>query len=47
VQDSGQEDAMIHRTFFLHYGLFLGAVTTAATIGAALLLSYLVLWARL
>jgi hypothetical protein len=38
---------MIHRTFFLHYRLVLGAVTTAATIGAALLLSYLVLWARL
>ena len=42
-----QEAVMIHRTFFLHYRLVLGAVTTAATIGAALLLSYLVLWARL
>jgi hypothetical protein len=38
---------MIHRTFFLHYRLVREAVTTVVTIGTALLVSYLILWARL
>jgi hypothetical protein len=38
---------MIHRTYFLHYRVVREAVTTAVTIGTALLLSYLILWARL
>jgi hypothetical protein len=38
---------MIHRTFFLHYRLVREAITTLVTIGAALLFSYLILWARL
>jgi hypothetical protein len=38
---------MIHRTFFLHYRLVREAITTVFTIGTALLLSYLILWARL
>jgi hypothetical protein len=43
----GKEAAMLPRTFFLHYRLIREAVTTAITLGAALLLSYLILWARL
>ena len=38
---------MIHRPFFLHYRLVREAVTTVVTIGTALLVSYLILWARL
>jgi hypothetical protein len=38
---------MITRTFFLHYRLILGAMTTVVTLGAAMLVSYLILWARL
>jgi hypothetical protein len=38
---------MIRRTYFLHYRLVHETITTMATIGAALLLSYLILWARL
>jgi hypothetical protein len=38
---------MIHRTFFLHYRLVREAITTVVGIGTALLLSYLILWARL
>jgi hypothetical protein len=37
---------MIHRTFYLHYRMVCGAVTYVVTIGMALLLSYLILWAR-
>jgi hypothetical protein len=38
---------MIHRTYFLHYRLVREAITTVVTVGTALLLSYLILWARL
>lgn len=38
---------MIHRTFFSHYGLVCEAIANVGTIGTALLLSYLILWARL
>lgn len=38
---------MIHRTLFLHYRLVREAITTVVAIGTALLLSYLILWARL
>lgn len=38
---------MIHRTYLLHYRLVRGAITTVVTIGTALLVSYLILWARL
>lgn len=38
---------MIHRTFFLHYRGVREAITNVVTIGTALLLSYLILWARL
>ena len=48
VQDKRrQEAAMIHRTFFLHYRVAREAITVVVTIGMALLLSYLILWARL
>jgi len=42
-----QEGAMIHRTLILHYRLVREAIATLVTIGAALLFSYLILWARL
>jgi hypothetical protein len=42
-----QEAAMIQRTYFLHYRIVREAVTNVATIGTALLISYLILWARL
>jgi hypothetical protein len=38
---------MIQRTFFLHYRLFREVITTVVTIGTAMLVSYLILWARL
>jgi len=38
---------MIHRTLFLHYQFLREAFVTAATLGAALLFGYLILWARL
>jgi hypothetical protein len=38
---------MIRRTFYLHYRLVYGAVMNVVAIGTALLLSYLILWARL
>jgi hypothetical protein len=38
---------MIQRAMFLHYGLVREALTTLVSIGAALLFSYLILWARL
>jgi hypothetical protein len=38
---------MIQRTYFLHYRIVREAVTNVATIGTALLISYLILWARL
>lgn len=38
---------MIQRAYFLHYRLVNDVITTVATIGTALLFSYLILWARL
>lgn len=38
---------MIHRTLFLHYQFVREAFATAVTLGAALVFSYLILWARL
>jgi hypothetical protein len=38
---------MIRRNYFLHYRMVHDAITAMAGIGAALLLSYLVLWVRL
>ena len=38
---------MNHRTFFLHYRSIREAATNGATIGTALLIAYLILWARL
>jgi len=38
---------MIQGTFYLHYRLVREAITNVVTIGTALLLSYLILWARL
>lgn len=38
---------MIRRIYFLHYRLVNDAIATVAAIGTALLLSYLILWARL
>jgi hypothetical protein len=38
---------MIARTLFLHYRLIREVITAVVTLGAAALLSYLILWARL
>jgi hypothetical protein len=38
---------MIHRTFFLHYRVVREVITSVVAVGTALLLSYLILWARL
>ena len=38
---------MFHRTYLLHYRMVREALTDVVTIGTALLLSYLILWARL
>jgi hypothetical protein len=38
---------MIRRAYFLHYRMVHEAITGAVGIGAALLLSYLILWVRL
>ncbi len=38
---------MISRTFYIHYRAVTEAVATTATIGTALLLGYLILWAKL
>lgn len=38
---------MIQRTLFLHYQFLREALTTVVTLGAALLFSYLILWAKL
>jgi hypothetical protein len=38
---------MISRQFFLHYRLVREAITAVVTVGAALLLSYLILSVRL
>ena len=38
---------MIQRAYFLHYRLVREWITAAVTIGTAMLVSYLILWARL
>lgn len=38
---------MILRAFFLHYRMVREAITAVVTVGAAVLLSYLILWLRL
>ncbi len=38
---------MIHRTYLLHYRQVQGAFANILTIGTAVLLGYLILWARL
>jgi len=38
---------MIYRTYLLHYRRVQDAITILVTVGAALLLSFLILWARL
>jgi len=38
---------MIRRTYFSHYRMVNEAITGAVGVGAALLLSYLILWVRL
>jgi hypothetical protein len=38
---------MIQRAYFLHYRLVREGITVAVTIGTAVVVSYLILWARL
>ena len=38
---------MIYRTYLLHYRRVQNAITILVTVGAALLVSYFILWARL
>ena len=38
---------MIYRTYLLHYRRIQDAITILVTVGTALLLSYLIMWARL
>ena len=45
VQDEAQEAFMLLRSYFLHYRLIREALTAVATVGTALLLSYLILQA--
>src|SRR5882762_8287072 len=45
VQDEAQEAVMLLRSYFLHYRLIREALTAVATVGTALLLSYLILQA--
>ena len=45
LQDEGLEDAMLFRSYFMHYRLIREAITAIATVGAALLFSYLILQA--
>jgi hypothetical protein len=45
VQDEAQEAVMLLRRYFLHYRLIREILTAAATVGTALLLSYLILQA--
>ena len=37
---------MIQRTYFLHYRTVREAIANALTIGTAMLLGYLIVWAR-
>lgn len=46
VQDKAGGDAMLYRRYFPHHRMIREAVTAVVTIGAALLLSYLILQAR-
>ena len=43
VQDEAQEAVMLLRSYFLHYRLIREILTAVATVGTALLLSYLIL----
>ena len=45
VQDEAQEAVMLLRSYFLHYRLIREVLTAVATVGTALLLSYLILQA--
>ena len=45
LQDEAQEAVMLFRSYFLHYRLIREAITAVATVGAALLFSYLILQA--
>jgi hypothetical protein len=46
MQDEAREASVLLRRYFLHYRLIREAVTAISTIGAALLLSYLILQGR-
>ncbi len=46
VQDEARGAAMLYRRYFLHYRLIREAITAVATIGTALLFSYLILQSR-
>jgi hypothetical protein len=46
LQGEMQEVMMLSRQYFLHYRLVRRVLTATATIGTALLLSYLILQAR-
>ena len=41
-----EEAAMIRQTYYLHYRLVNGVIAGVVSIGTAVLLSYLILWAR-
>ena len=45
MQDEAQEAVMLLRSYFLHYRLIREILTAVATVGTALLLSYLILQA--
>jgi hypothetical protein len=46
VQYESREADMLHRKYFLHYRLIHETITAVATVGMALLFSYLILQAR-
>ena len=45
LQDEWLEDAMLFRSYFMHYRLIRETITAIATVGAAILFSYLILQA--
>jgi hypothetical protein len=45
VQDEARETVMLMRSYFLHYRLIREILTAIATVGTALLFSYLILQA--
>ena len=45
VQDEAQEAVMLLRSYFLHYRLIREILTAVATVGTALLVSFLILQA--